>query len=71
MSELERFRDHCREMAATGAHLPDCKSLRTPAYTPPTCDGCVPENDRALFARLAAEVDEYLTPDDAPLWGDA
>lgn len=98
MSALERFRDYCRVMAATEAHLPDCESLRpaerarpiwhvvsgedgipsqmvwggvVPAYTPPTCDGCVPENDRALFARMAAEIDEYLTTDDAPLWEDA
>lgn len=29
---------------------------------PPTCAGCVTDADRALFALLAAEVDEYLAP---------
>lgn len=30
-----------------------------PPPPPPTCDGCNSDADRALFARLAAEVDEY------------
>jgi hypothetical protein len=34
----------------------------------PECHGCNPTTDRELFARLADEVDAYLTPDDAPLW---
>jgi hypothetical protein len=29
---------------------------------PPTCQGCNPTKDRALFALLAAEVDDYLAP---------
>lgn len=32
-----------------------------PKWEPPTCDGCIPQSDRALFARLAGEVDDYLT----------
>ncbi len=31
-----------------------------PEWVPPTCGGCVSTEDRALFARLAAEVDGYL-----------
>ena len=28
----------------------------------PTCDGCYPAEHRALWERLAAEVDDYLEP---------
>lgn len=31
-----------------------------PKWEPPHCDGCNPEADRALFARLATEADEYI-----------
>lgn len=30
-----------------------------PPWTPPTCDGCLTDADRALFERLADEVDAY------------
>lgn len=67
MSELESFRDYCRTMS-TARHKPDC-SLPRPGYwldikPNPKCPGCNSEADRALFARLAAEVDEYLTDDE-------
>lgn len=32
---------------------------REPHWEPPTCDGCNPESDRALFAQMAAEVSAY------------
>jgi hypothetical protein len=36
----------------------------------PECSGCVTDVERALFARLAAEVDDYLDPHPT-LWEDA
>lgn len=30
-----------------------------PKWEPPKCDGCNPESDRALFARMAEEVAHY------------
>lgn len=30
-----------------------------PKWEPPTCDGCNSDADRALFARMAAEVEGY------------
>lgn len=30
-----------------------------PKWTPPTCDGCNPAAERALFARIAGEIDDY------------
>lgn len=85
-TELERFRDHCREMAA-GGHSDECKQAHEqarqrwghfmlfrewpekwgerPSRSPQPCPGgCVSEVDQALFARLAAEVDDYLTSDE-------
>ena len=72
MSDLQAFRDHCRRMA-TATHKPECRIWVTipprrawgwpggewviPA---PDCGGCVSDADRALFASLAAEVDDYL-----------
>lgn len=76
MSDLTSFRDHCRSMAADGAHLAACLSLRPRVsawaarfadqepFEPPACPGCVPAADRALFQRLADEVDAYLTEDE-------
>jgi len=65
MSDLTAFRDHCRAMSKA-EHKPEC------AYRPdswlyarrpdPNCDGCNSPADRALFARLAAEVEDYLEP---------
>ena len=42
-----------------------------PSGPPKPCPGdCVSDADRALFTRLADEIDAYLTPDaDEPLWG--
>lgn len=31
-----------------------------PKWEPPGCDGCMTDAERALFARLAGEVDDYL-----------
>lgn len=47
-------------------------ALRYRGHTPPppTCDGCVTDAERALFALLAAEVDGYLDPHPT-LWEDA
>lgn len=67
-TDLERFRDHARTMAAPGAHRDDCHhvqpirgTLRTRTVRPdPACTGCIPAADRALFARLADEVDHHL-----------
>lgn len=78
MSELERFRDHCREMAEA-EHKPECRVFVEvkpwPRWAPahwqhpdPDCLGCNLSDDRDLFRRLADEVDAYLTDDDAPLW---
>ena len=33
-----------------------------PEWSPPSCPGCNPPADRALFARLADEVDAHLAP---------
>lgn len=40
-----------------------------PDEQPTPCPGCNSEADRALFARLAAEVDDYLDPHPT-LWED-
>lgn len=40
-------------------------------YCPGLCSGCMPDAQRALWTRLADEVDAYLSHDDAPLWEDA
>lgn len=86
MSELERFRDHCRERATwqRGKARAACLE-RTSFGTPKSADhancgggdcGCEchepTDAERALFVQLASEIDEYLHPaDDEPLWGDA
>lgn len=78
MSDLTTFRDHCRAMS-DAKHRPECFTLapqgnqwwfgkRIPiAYC---CEGCVTDADRALFARLADEVDGYLDPH-PQIWEDA
>jgi hypothetical protein len=76
MTELERFRDHAAEMA-TAEHVPDCAGMVGAVWglkhvrPDPACPGCLTDADRALWARLAAEIDDYLAADDAPLWEDA
>jgi hypothetical protein len=84
-SELERFRDHCRERADWRAGEPRvaCRE-RTSFGTPKPADhancgggdcGCTchepTDRERALFRQLADEIDAYLSHDDAPLWEDA
>lgn len=34
-----------------------------PPWEPPRCDGCISDDERALFALLAGEVDDYLDRD--------
>lgn len=83
MSDLTRFRDHCAAMA-TSDHRQDCIDRQTawrdrmqlrrwwdiPDPGPePVCDGCMTPTDRELFARLAAEVDDYRSPQ-VDLFGD-
>lgn len=71
MSDLTTFRDHCRQMA-DAIHKPECRlwverpGIFHPSgdwkYPSPECVGCISDADRALFALLAAEVDDYLAP---------
>lgn len=86
MSELERFRDHCRAMADWQAptrpremsvtcyrnhELGDCK--RPPTHCGCSCHdvlGPTPD-ERPLWRQLADEIDAWLQPDDAGLWEDA
>jgi hypothetical protein len=70
VSDLTTFRDHCARMS-TAEHKPECR-LPRPGYWQdihphPECPGCNPTADRALFARLAAEVDAYLDTADEPM----
>lgn len=68
-TDLERFRDHAAAMAKPGAHRDTCHVEKPMRWGPPrtvhpdpACTGCVPPADRALFARLATEVDQHLDP---------
>ena len=77
MSELTTARDHMREMARAD-HLPECSAPFTDRWgwtrtlrPDPDCAGCMPANDRVLWARLADEIDAYLGADDEPLWEEA
>lgn len=68
MSALTQFRDHCRRMAKPGAHVDGCPAVPAGSYLRPdprVCRGCVPDDDRALFARLADEIDDYLAHQNA------
>lgn len=76
MSALTDTRDHCRRMATAQHKpecpslerrrdrwaLADDNSHLTWVPAPPRreCAGCVTDTDRALFARLADEIDRYL-----------
>lgn len=67
MSDLTEFRDHARAMAS-GGHDPICSvqplaRYRNVVRPAPGCRGCMPDVDRALWALLAAEVDEHLSRD--------
>jgi hypothetical protein len=59
MSDLTTFRDHCRAMTKPNAHRPDCPghNPHRPWLKPAGCEGCV--------SMLAAEIDDYLDPDQA------
>jgi hypothetical protein len=62
MSDLTAFRDHARSMA-NATHRPECMVRAAPwlkAKPRPGCTGCVSDDDRALWARLADETDAYL-----------
>lgn len=68
MSDLGKFRDHCAAMS-TADHKPECRGQMPirwgwarEIHPDPNCPGCVSDGDRALFAQMAAEVDEYRTP---------
>ena len=68
MSALTTFRDHARRMSES-KHVPECPSLRERRWgetaeqvAARACDGCVSDADRALFAQLAGEIDDYLAP---------
>lgn len=63
MSDLTTFRNHCAAMA-TAEHRPTCRTWVSNRFgrwqhPAPTCPGCLTDADRALFAQLAAEVDDY------------
>jgi hypothetical protein len=69
-TELESFRAHCRALAVAD-HKPECKAKGADrwgwehwTHPDPDCAGCDPQSDRELFARLADEVDSYLSTDD-------
>lgn len=56
------FWDSWRAVRATNDPMPSCLIWNgpLPPWEPPKCDGCVTDAERALFARLAGEVDDYL-----------
>ena len=71
MSDLTTFRDHARAMSKA-KHKPECDDAYEDAYLaqnlsrtefmadcPRACPGCVTDDDRALWARLADEADAY------------
>lgn len=68
MSALDQFRDHCRKMA-TAEHKPECAGhlpsrwgWAREIHPDPNCGGCLTDDDRALFALLADEVEAYQAP---------
>jgi hypothetical protein len=77
MSDLSTLADHARKMS-TARHKPECPPRhRRPQWVndhdsdglftgghedPPPCPGCVTDADRALWTRIADEIDDYLTP---------
>ena len=72
-TDLEDFAAHARYMA-TARHRDDCPSQRPAPITHRSrdeitltftlCRGCVTDTDRALWARLADEVDAWLGRDE-------
>lgn len=70
MSDLNSFRDHCREMSKA-RHKPECMvRVRPWLKAEPTCGAatCISPGDRALWTRLADEVDAYLSHDEEGLF---
>jgi len=66
VSDLTDFRDHARAMA-TAKHRPECMVRDNPwtkTHPTPGCAGCVTDEDRALWSRLADEATAYLQHDD-------
>lgn len=65
MSDLTAFHAHALAMS-TAKHKPTCELVTPRRWLPvrpnPDCPGCVTDDERAMWARLAAEVDEYLDP---------
>lgn len=57
-TELARFRDHCRRMAAADTRAVNIGTRTRPEWAYPT------DRERELWTRLADEIDAYLTPDD-------
>ena len=64
-TEIERFRDHCRDMQADRGKVAEVARMV----------GLQTDANRALWGQLADEIDVYLTHDAAedhdPLWEDA
>lgn len=70
---LRTERDHYRRMA-TAHHKPDCVPVKQPTRhrmasstvsastggTQQPCPGCITDDERDLFARLADEIDRHL-----------
>ena len=71
MTSLTEFRAHCQAMAMA-EHKPECegRTERPGIFHPivkrvhpsPDCLGCNHASDRALFAQMAGEIDDYLAP---------
>lgn len=53
-----------------GDDIPAALALRGFTPPPPACYGCLSDAERALFAALASEVDNYLDPHPT-LFGDS
>lgn len=61
---LPANRPHWPTWAAVYGDDGELEALRWNGPRPPVpaCDGCNSADDRALFARMASEVDDYLAP---------
>lgn len=74
---LDHDRDYFRKMS-TAEHKPKCRAFATDkwgwrvrTHPDPDCPGCNSPADRALFGRLADEVDAYLNqPEAEDLFGE-
>lgn len=62
MTDLESFGAHAARMAKA-AHKLECRGhAGADRPAPPACPGCVTPAQRMLWAALAQEVADYLTP---------